>query len=92
MALANMKVFNKTVQTMATESSPQDVEKFNAASGGAITLTAEGFEGDYRYENFGLAARCPAPRRSLRHQRLRVDHQPAQLQVLSATRSRAASA
>lgn len=52
MALANMKVFNKTVQTMATEKLAQDVEKFNAASGGAITLTAEGFEGDYRYENF----------------------------------------
>lgn len=52
MSLANMKVFNKTVQTMATEKLAQDVEKFNAASGGAITLTAEGFEGDYRYENF----------------------------------------
>lgn len=52
MALANMKVFNKTVQTMATEKLAQDVEKFNAASGGAIVLTAEGFEGDYRYENF----------------------------------------
>ena len=52
MALTNMKVFNKTVQTMATEKLAQDVEKFNAASGGAITLTADGFEGDYRYENF----------------------------------------
>ena len=52
MALSNMKVFNKTVQTMAIERLVQDVEKFNAASGGAIVLTAEGFEGDYRYENF----------------------------------------
>src|SRR5689334_13132412 len=52
MALSNMKVFNKTVQTMATEKLAQDVEKFNAASGGAIVLTSEGFEGDYRYENF----------------------------------------
>lgn len=52
MSLTNMKVFNKTVQTMTTEKLAQDVEKFNAASGGAIVLTAEGFEGDYRYENF----------------------------------------
>lgn len=52
MALTNMKVFNKTVQTLATEKLAQDVEKFNAASGGAIVLTSEGFEGDYRYENF----------------------------------------
>lgn len=52
MALSNMKVFNRTVQTMTTEKLAQDVEKFNAASGGAIVLTADGFEGDYRYENF----------------------------------------
>jgi len=52
MALSNMKVFNKTIQAMTTEKLAQDVEKFNAASGGAIVLTSEGFEGDYRYENF----------------------------------------
>ena len=52
MSVTNMKVFNKTIQTMATEKLAQDVEKFNAASGGAIVLTGEGFEGDYRYENF----------------------------------------
>lgn len=52
MSLTNMKVFNKTIQTMATEKLAQDVEKFNTASGGAIVLTGEGFEGDYRYENF----------------------------------------
>lgn len=52
MSLTNMKVFNKTVQTMAVEALAQDVEKFNAASGGSIVLTSEGFEGDYRYENF----------------------------------------
>lgn len=51
MSLTNMKVFNKTIQTMATEKLAQDVEKFNAGSGGAIVLTAEGFEGDFRYEN-----------------------------------------
>lgn len=52
MALSDMKVFNATVQTMAIETLGQQVEKFNAASRGAIVLTAEGFEGDYRYENF----------------------------------------
>lgn len=52
MALANMKVFNREVQTATIETLAQMVEKFNAASRGAIVLTAEGFEGDYRYENF----------------------------------------
>lgn len=52
MALANMKVFNREVQTAAIETLDQMVDKFNAASGGAIVLTADGFEGDYRFENF----------------------------------------
>lgn len=52
MALANMKVFNREVQTATIETLAQMVEKFNAASRGALTLTAQGFEGDYRYENF----------------------------------------
>jgi len=52
MSLTNMKVFNATVQTMTIETLAQQVEKFNAASRGAITLTTQGFEGDYRYENF----------------------------------------
>lgn len=52
MALTNMKVFNRQVQTTAIETLAQMVEKFNAASAGAIRLTAEGFEGDYRFENF----------------------------------------
>ena len=52
MALSNMKVFNREVQTATIETVAQMVDKFNAASGGAITLTNQGFEGDYRYENF----------------------------------------
>lgn len=52
MALTNMKVFNATVQTATIETLAQQIEKFNAASRGAITLTTQGFEGDYRYENF----------------------------------------
>jgi hypothetical protein len=40
------------VQTATIETLAQMVDKFNAASGGAIVLTPQGFEGDYRYENF----------------------------------------
>jgi len=52
MALSDMKVFNAQLQTMTIETLAQQVEKFNAASAGAITLTTQGFEGDYRFENF----------------------------------------
>jgi hypothetical protein len=52
MALANMKVFNRELQTATIETLVQMVDKFNAASAGSIVLTAEGFEGDYRYEAF----------------------------------------
>ena len=50
--LTNMKVFNQQLQTMTIETLAQQVEKFNAASAGAIVLTNQGFEGDYRFENF----------------------------------------
>lgn len=52
MPLSNMKVFNAELQTATIETLAQQVEKFNAASAGAITLTTQGFEGDYRFENF----------------------------------------
>lgn len=52
MALSNMKVFNEQVQTATIETLAQMVEAFNDASGGAIVLTNQGFEGDYRFENF----------------------------------------
>lgn len=52
MALSNMKVFNRELQTATIEKLAQMVDKFNAASRGSIVLTAEGFEGDYRFENF----------------------------------------
>lgn len=52
MALSNMKVFNAQVQSATIETLAQMVDKFNAASAGAIQLTQQGFEGDYRYENF----------------------------------------
>lgn len=52
MALTNMKVFNAELQTATIETLAQMVDKFNAASAGAIVLTNQGFEGDYRFENF----------------------------------------
>lgn len=50
MALSDMKVFNDAVQTMTIETLAQRVEKFNAASGGAIQLTTQGFAGDFLQE------------------------------------------
>lgn len=52
MSLSNMKVFNAELQTATIETLGQMVDKFNAASAGAILLTSQGFEGDYRFENF----------------------------------------
>jgi hypothetical protein len=47
MALSDMKVFNAHLKEATIETLAQMVEKFNAASGGAIQLTTSGFEGDY---------------------------------------------
>lgn len=52
MALTNMKVFNAELQTATIETLAQMVDKFNAASAGALVLTTQGFEGDYKFENF----------------------------------------
>lgn len=52
MALANMKVFNQFVMPAVIETLAQMVARFNAASGGAIQLTAEGFTGDFLQESF----------------------------------------
>lgn len=52
MALTNMKVLNREVQSATIETVAQMVEKFNEASAGAIVLTTQGWEGDFRYENF----------------------------------------
>ena len=51
MSLSNMKVFNETLKSVTIELLAQMVDKFNAASGGAIVLTAQGFMGDYLYQN-----------------------------------------
>lgn len=51
MSLTNMKVFNETIQTLAIEALDQLIDQFNAASAGAIVLTAEGFQGDFIMRN-----------------------------------------
>lgn len=55
MALSDMQVFNQYVMPATIETLAQMVDKFNAASGGAIMLTTEGFEGDFYQESFFAA-------------------------------------
>lgn len=52
MALSDMEVFNKYYMPMIYETLDQLVDKFNAASNGAIRMTAEGFEGDFMHSSF----------------------------------------
>lgn len=50
--LSNMVVFNQTLRQTVIETVAQMVDKFNAASNGAILLTGDGFEGDFFETNF----------------------------------------
>jgi hypothetical protein len=50
--LSHMQVFNQYVMPATIETLAQMVEKFNAASGGAIRLTTAGFTGDFLQESF----------------------------------------
>jgi len=52
MSLANMKVFNQYLMEATAESLAQSINKFNAASNGAISLTALGFDGDFFQTSF----------------------------------------
>lgn len=52
MALSDMKVFNQYLKAATIETLNQDVEKFNAASAGAIRLTTQGVDGDFLQESF----------------------------------------
>jgi hypothetical protein len=51
MALSDMKVFNEYLKKTTIETISQQVEKFNAASNGAIRLTAQGIDGDFLQES-----------------------------------------
>lgn len=52
MALTHMQVFNEYVMPATIETLAQMVDKFNAASAGAIRLTTQGFDGDFLQESF----------------------------------------
>lgn len=52
MALVNMKVFNQYLMEATAETLGQQVEKFNGASNGAISLTSMNFEGDFFQRSF----------------------------------------
>lgn len=55
MSLTQMQVFNEYVMPATIETLGQMVEKFNAASNGSITLTTDGFTGDFLQESFFAA-------------------------------------
>ena len=55
MSLSQMKVFNEYVMPATIETLAQMVDKFNAASRGAIRLTTSGFDGDFLQESFFAA-------------------------------------
>lgn len=50
--LSHMEVFNDFIMPATIETLAQMVEKFNAASRGAIRLTTNGFSGDFMQESF----------------------------------------
>lgn len=52
MALSDMQVFNEYVMPATLEILDQEIDKFNAASGGALVLSSEGMTGDYMRESF----------------------------------------
>lgn len=55
MSLSQMVVFNEYIMPATIETLGQMVQKFNAASAGAIRLTTEGFTGDFMQESFFAA-------------------------------------
>ena len=52
MSLSQMQVFNEYIMPATIETLGQLVDKFNAASAGAIRLTTAGFDGDFLQESF----------------------------------------
>ena len=52
MSLTQMQVFNEYIMPATIETLSPMVQKFNAASGGAIRLTTDGFTGDFLQESF----------------------------------------
>lgn len=55
MSQSQMIVFNQYVMPVLAEMYPQEIQKFNAASNGAIVLQPAGFDGDFFRESFYTA-------------------------------------
>lgn len=55
MSLSQMQVFNEYIMPATIETLGQMIEKFNAASAGAIRLNTAGFTGDFLQESFFAA-------------------------------------
>lgn len=55
MSLSQMQVFNQYILPATIETLAQMIGAFNAASGGAIRLSTEGFDGDFLQESFFAA-------------------------------------
>jgi len=62
MALSNMQVFDEYVMPATIVSLAQQIEAFNGASAGAITLSTEGMTGDFMRDSF-FASLAAARRR-----------------------------
>ncbi|MEW4469013.1 major capsid protein [Parasphingorhabdus sp. JC815] len=62
MALSNMQVFDQYIMPATIVSLDQQIQVFNGASGGAITLSTEGMTGDFMRESF-FASLAAARRR-----------------------------
>lgn len=62
MALSNMQVFDQYVMPATIVSLDQQIDAFNAASGGAIVLSSQGMTGDFMRESF-FASLAAARRR-----------------------------
>lgn len=52
MSQSQMIVFNQYLMPVLAEMYPQEIQKFNAASNGAIVLQSAGFDGDFFRESF----------------------------------------
>lgn len=52
MALSDMKVYNDEIYGATIELLGQNLDAFNASSGGSIVLSADAFRGDYSKESF----------------------------------------
>ena len=88
MALSQMQVFNDYVMPATYETLAQRVEAFNAASGGAIILTAEGFVGDFHQESFWNSIH--AAQRRIDKYAAQADVAPTDLSQSSRTRVKVA--